>query len=149
MKKRIMVVAIIAIVAAGSASAAFDGLTSVGLNYEFRDGVHMGGLSSQTFGYVDNCPVGYLVSVDADFNLGKDSMAIGMLVVICSPTCRCPWIWPSGLPSQDEISKTKAFSGSESEDTSGRHIILTTWSPCSSDAISAMTCSGWILTLEM
>lgn len=80
MKKRIMVVAIIAIVAAGSASAAFDGLTSVGLNYEFRDGVHMGGLSSQTFGYIDNCPVGYLVSVDADFNLGEDSMAIGMLV---------------------------------------------------------------------
>lgn len=80
MRKRIIVIAIIAIVAAGSASAAFDGLTSAGLNYEFRDGVHMGGLSSQTFGYVDNCPVGYLFSMNADFNLGENSMAIGMLV---------------------------------------------------------------------
>ena len=40
--------------AAGSALAAFEGLTSVGVNYEFRDDEHMGGLASQTFGYISD-----------------------------------------------------------------------------------------------
>ena len=80
MKKRILIFTIIAIMAAGSAFAAFEGLTSVGVNYEFRDGEHMGGLSSQTFGYVNDCPVGYLISLNADFNLADKLMSIGMLV---------------------------------------------------------------------
>ena len=80
MKKRILIIALLTVVAASSAFASFDGLTSVGVNYEFRDGEHMGGLSSLTFGYVNDCPVGYLISVNADFNLADKSMAIGMLV---------------------------------------------------------------------
>lgn len=50
MKKRILIIAIVTIVAASAAFASFDGLTSIGVNYEFRDGEHMGGLASQTFG---------------------------------------------------------------------------------------------------
>ena len=80
MKKKILIIAAIAIMAAGSAFASFDGLTSVGVNYGFRDGEHMGGFSSQTFGYVNGCPIGYLVSVNADFNLADERMAIGMLI---------------------------------------------------------------------
>ena len=80
MKKRILIIALLTVVAASSAFASFDGFTSVGVNYEFRDGEHMGGLSSLTFGYVNDCPVGYLISVNADFNLADKSMAIGMLV---------------------------------------------------------------------
>lgn len=110
MKKRIMVIAIIAIVAVGSASADFDGLTSVGVNYEFRDGVHMGGLSSQTFGYVDNCPVGYLVSVNADFNLGENSMAIGMLV---GPSYRYMF---SNVPMSIDLAVGASLSGRNFKD---------------------------------
>ncbi len=78
--KRIILIAIISIsLAAGTAAASFDGLTSMGVNYEYRDGVHLGGLASQTFGYAGDCPVGYLVSVSADFNLGDDAMAIELL----------------------------------------------------------------------
>ena len=94
MKKRILIIALLTVVAASSAFASFDGFTSVGVNYEFRDGEHMGGLSSLTFGdgehmgglssltfgYVNDCPVGYLISVNADFNLADKAMAIGMLV---------------------------------------------------------------------
>ena len=80
MKRRILIIAIVTFVAASAAFASFDGLTSIGVNYEFRDGEHMGGLSSQTFGYVNDCPVGYLVSVNADFNLADNAMVIGMLV---------------------------------------------------------------------
>ena len=80
MKKRILIFTIIAIMAAGSAFAAFEGLTSIGVNYEFRDGEHLGGLSSQTFGYVNDCHAGYLISLNADFNLADKLMSIGMLV---------------------------------------------------------------------
>ena len=80
MKKIILIFTIISIMAAGSVFAAFEGLTSVGVNYEFRDDEHMGGLASQTFGYVNDLPVGYLISLNADFNLADKAMAIGMLV---------------------------------------------------------------------
>lgn len=80
MKRKILIIALATVVAVSSAFASFDGLTSVGVNYEFRDGEHMGGLSSMTFGYVNDCPVGYHISVNADFNLADKAMAIGMLV---------------------------------------------------------------------
>lgn len=38
MKKRILIIALLTVVAASSAFASFDGFTSVGVNYEFRDG---------------------------------------------------------------------------------------------------------------
>lgn len=79
--KKIILIAIISLsLAAGVYAAAFDGLTSIGVNYEYRDGMYLGGLSSQTFGYVNDYPVGYFVSVNADFNLGDDTLSIGMLV---------------------------------------------------------------------
>ena len=34
---------------AGIAAASFDGLTGVGINYEYRGGENMWGLSTQTF----------------------------------------------------------------------------------------------------
>lgn len=80
MKKLIILAVILLAFAAGLSAASFDGLTSIGFNYEYRDGVHLGGLSSHTFGYVNDCPVGYLVSVNGDFNLAQDAMVIGMLV---------------------------------------------------------------------
>ena len=80
MKKRILIIALLTVVATSTAFASFDGLTSVGVNYELRDDEHMGGLSSLTFGYVNDCPVGYHISVNADFNLADKATAIGMLV---------------------------------------------------------------------
>lgn len=80
MKKKILAFTIIVMFASLAAFATFDGLTSVGVNYEFRDGVHLGGLTTQNFGYINDCPVGYLVSVNSDFNLGEDSMSIEMLL---------------------------------------------------------------------
>ncbi len=79
--KKIILIAIVSVsLVAGVYATSFDGLTSIGANYEYRDGYHLGGLSSISFGYADDCPVGYLVSVNADFNLGREAMAIGMLV---------------------------------------------------------------------
>ena len=80
MEKRILIIALVTVLATSSAIASFDGLTSVGVNYEFRDSEHMGGLSSLTFGYVNDCPVGYLISVNADFNIADNARTIGMLV---------------------------------------------------------------------
>lgn len=80
--KKILIVAIMSVVLiAGVAADSFDGLTSVGINYEYRDGENMWGLSSQTFGYVGTCPVGYFVGVNADFAFSAVSdFAIGVIV---------------------------------------------------------------------
>ena len=66
---------------AGVAAASFDGLTGVGINYEYRDGENMWGLSSQTFGYVGTCPVEYFIGINADFAFSDVSdFTIGMIV---------------------------------------------------------------------
>ncbi len=79
--KKVLIIALVSLsVIAGAYATSFDGLTSVGVNYEFRDGMHLGGFASETFGYVNGSPVGYLVSVNADFNLKEDALAIGILV---------------------------------------------------------------------
>lgn len=81
MKKKLITLLLIALITTAAVSAAtFDGLTSVGVNYEFRDGMNLGGLSSQTFGYINDFPLGYLISANADFNLADDAMTIGLLI---------------------------------------------------------------------
>ncbi|MDD7200859.1 MAG: hypothetical protein SPF89_03155 [Sphaerochaetaceae bacterium] len=79
MNKKIVLGMALAMLAAGSAFAtSFDGLTSVGGNYTYRDGEHLGGLTVHNFGYVNDCPVGYLVSFNSGFNV--DNQEINMLV---------------------------------------------------------------------
>lgn len=80
MKKKILAITIIVMFATISVFATFDGLTSIGVNYEFRDGKHLGGLSTQSFGYINDCPVGYLISLNSGFNITEDAMAIEMLL---------------------------------------------------------------------
>ena len=81
MNKKFLVFAAVLFIAASVFAVSFTGISSVGGNYTFRDGEHLGGLSSQNFGYINDCPVGYFVGVNADFNLQDDmNWALNMIV---------------------------------------------------------------------
>lgn len=67
MKKVLMVLMVLA-VSLGLFAADFEGRTNLGLNYSYRDGRNMGGMSVDNFGLVGDCPVGYYIGADADFN---------------------------------------------------------------------------------
>lgn len=79
MKKSILICLILSVALCG-AYASFDGYSSLGVGYSWSDGLSLGGFSSQNFGYVDSSPIGYLVSVNADFNIAQEVMTIRMLV---------------------------------------------------------------------
>ncbi|MBO8443097.1 MAG: hypothetical protein IAC42_04985 [Spirochaetes bacterium] len=79
MKKSILICLILSVALCG-AYASFDGYSSLGVGYSWSDGLSLGGFSSQNFGYVDSSPIGYLVSVNADFNIAQEAMTIRMLV---------------------------------------------------------------------
>ncbi len=67
MKKVFMVLMVLA-VSLGLFAADFDGLTNLALNYSYRDGKNLGGMSVDSFGLIGNCNVGYYIGADADFN---------------------------------------------------------------------------------
>ena len=70
MNRKITITVCLLLLIAGTLSASgFDGYTAIGGNYEYRDGHHLGGLSVSNEGYVYDCPVGYHISANADFNL--------------------------------------------------------------------------------
>ncbi len=69
MKKKIIVLALIALVCA-SAFAAVDGRTSIGLNYSYNDGNYFG-LTTDTVGFINNSSIGYYIGTDAAFGIGN------------------------------------------------------------------------------
>ncbi len=71
MKKKILVLAIVSLMCV-SAFAAVEGRTSVGLNYSYNDG-NFFGLTTDTVGFINDCPVGYYIGTDADFGIGNVS----------------------------------------------------------------------------
>lgn len=73
--KKVLMVLIVMIVSLGLFAADFAGIINVALNYSYRDGRNMGGMSVDNFGLVGDCPVGYYIGADADFSFKdvKDS----------------------------------------------------------------------------
>ena len=67
MKKTVLVLAMVCM-ALSVYAGTFEGLTSTGLNYEYRDSKSLGGMSVENFGYVNDFPLGYYISTNADFN---------------------------------------------------------------------------------
>ncbi len=80
--KRIMTVLIMAVsVSALVFAGSFSGKTEVALNYSYRGGISMGGLSVNNSGYSDTFPLGYTANVNADFDPTTGNCnAITMLV---------------------------------------------------------------------
>lgn len=78
--KKVLILVFAVIASASLFAADFDGITALGVNYEYREDIHMGGLSVQNFGYFGACPVGYLANINADFNLEDNKSTIGMLI---------------------------------------------------------------------
>ena len=79
MKKGILITVVLCM-ALSLYAGTFDGLTGTGLNYEYRDGMHLGGMTVINSGYVNDSPVGYYISANADFSPMKMSdMTISMI----------------------------------------------------------------------
>lgn len=68
MKKALLVVLIALVSVSMVAAKSFEGTTTVGLNYEYREGLNLGGLSTASFGTFENSPIGYLFSISAAAN---------------------------------------------------------------------------------
>lgn len=84
--KKVIITAVLVCMALSLYAGNFDGFTSTGLNYEYRDGMHLGGLTINNTGYINDCPVGYYISTNADFNFKNGlNMAIG---IIAAPSYR-------------------------------------------------------------
>lgn len=76
--KKFFLLFLIALLAAATISAStFSGTTSIGGSYTFRDGEHLGGISSQTFGFTD-CPVGYFIGLNSAHN--RDGWGLNMII---------------------------------------------------------------------
>ncbi len=81
MKKGIIVFLVVVSAAAAVSAGTFTGRTEVALNYSYRDGINMGGLSVNNSGYSDTFPIGYTANVNADFDPTTGNCnAITMLV---------------------------------------------------------------------
>ena len=81
MKKGIIVLLALAAVSAAVFAGTFTGRTGVALNYSYRDGINMGGLSVNNSGYSDTFPIGCTANVNADFDPTTGNCnAITMLV---------------------------------------------------------------------
>ncbi len=81
MKKGIIVFLLVVAASAAVFAGTFSGKTEVALNYSYRGGVNMGGLSVNNSGYSDSFPIGYAANVNADFDPTTGNCnAITMLV---------------------------------------------------------------------
>mgnify|MGYP004699145361 CR=1 FL=1 len=85
MKKAILITVALCMALSLNAGT-FDGFTSTGLNYEYRDGIHLGGMTVSNSGYVNDFPVGYYISANADFNPRKISDMT--ITLIAAPSYR-------------------------------------------------------------
>lgn len=79
--KRILIMMLASLVCCCGLFASFDGFTTFGPSYSFHDGNNYMGLDSDSFGFVNDCPVGYYAGLNAEFNLKDvDNWKIGMIV---------------------------------------------------------------------
>ncbi len=81
MKKVISILCVVVLASATIFAGSFNGKTEVALNYSYRNGTNMGGLSVNNSGYSSTCPIGYTINVNADFDPSTwDCSAITMLI---------------------------------------------------------------------
>lgn len=81
MKRKMFLILIVAALATTPMFASFEGISSIGGSYQYREGSHLGGLSNQNFGFINDAPVGYFVGINAGFgDLADPDWAVNMLV---------------------------------------------------------------------
>ena len=78
--KRTVLVLICALSASCALFASFDGHSSLSGVYDYNDGTHYLGIGSDSFGFVNDFPLGYYAGIDASFSTQDISdWRIGMI----------------------------------------------------------------------